>query len=184
MEETQIQFHLEEYRSLKKEIEYRIKATEKIEIIVVGGITALYGWLSQQSDIPPKIWWIPVGLTLFGLFRQIFLLNRIMEIASYIREIEAAFCTDTLHGWENFLAEIRRKIKGNLLSISGYLLWVVLLIITTLIAINGGLNDNLLSSCSSSSPRTDGVCCTHRISAALSAPTKVHNQINSANQHQ
>ncbi len=61
-----------------------------------------------------------------------------MEVTTYIRELENAFCTETLRGWENSLAEIRRTPKGHLVSISGYVLWFALLVITSAVAINGG----------------------------------------------
>ena len=42
MDHNQFQFHLDEYRSLKSEIEYRVKATERMEYLVVVAIVATY----------------------------------------------------------------------------------------------------------------------------------------------
>lgn len=140
MKESQIQFHLEEYRSLKAEVEYRVKATERIELVVVGGIAGLYAWLSKEGIAAPEIWWLPVVLVIIGALRQIALLNRIMEVTSYVREIEKNFCQNEIGGWEHFLKNIRQSPKGHLVSVSGYLLWIFLLFITVVIALAGGLS--------------------------------------------
>jgi hypothetical protein len=140
MEKMQVQFHLEEYRSLKNEVEYRVKATEQIELLVVVGIAGLYTWLSKESGTASGgIWWLPVVLVTLGAFRQIALLNRIMEITSYIREIENRLCLEDPGGWEHFLRNIRRSPRGHLISMSGYFLWILLLAMTVAIALNGGL---------------------------------------------
>ena len=49
------------YRSLKSEIEYRVKAIERIEYLVVAAIVATYAWFSQRT-VPSVMWWIPVAL--------------------------------------------------------------------------------------------------------------------------
>jgi hypothetical protein len=77
MDHNQFQFHLDEYRSLKSEIEYRVKATERIEYLVVVAIVATYAWFSQRT-VPSVMWWIPVALPLLGSARQTVLLIRII----------------------------------------------------------------------------------------------------------
>ena len=139
MDHNQFQFHLDEYRSLKSGIEYRVKATERIEYLVVVAIVATYAWFSQRT-VPSVMWWIPVALPLLGSARQTALLIRIRQVAEYIRQIENIACTMSPTGWEHFLQEKRRRPKGYLISLLGYLFWALLLAATITIAQIGGLS--------------------------------------------
>ncbi|NQW11099.1 MAG: hypothetical protein HQ481_14625 [Alphaproteobacteria bacterium] len=139
MEDHQIQFYMEEYRSLRSEIEYRMKAAERIEYASGVAIFMIYAWFSQR-EIPYIFWWIPVAVPLLGIVRQIGLLIRTMQIADYVRQIEAKICTESPSGWEHFLREKRLSPTGYPVSVSGYAIWGFLLVGTTAIALNGGLS--------------------------------------------
>ena len=139
MEEHEIQFHLEEYRSLKLEVEYRVKSTERIEYLIIVATAAVYVWFTEQA-IPPLMWWLPVILPMLGLVRQYGLLLRIMQVTEYIRLVEEKFCIEQLKGWENNLRDLRRSPRGYIIGLSGYFLWLLLFVFTVIIALNGGLS--------------------------------------------
>ncbi len=52
MDSNQYSFLMEEYKSLKAEIEYRVKATERIEYIAIVAVAAIYGWIMQLTEVP------------------------------------------------------------------------------------------------------------------------------------
>jgi hypothetical protein len=137
MTESTFEYHLEEYRSLKSEIEYRVKSTEKIEGIVGLAVVAMYTWLTQNS-VPYLVWWMPVVLTVLGAVRQAALLTRIMHVSEYVKRLELEFAHKNLKGWEHFLTKKRKTPSGLLISTSGFAFWLITLVATTAIAINGG----------------------------------------------
>ena len=75
-----------------------------VELFVVGGVAGLYAWLAKQTAMSGEIWWIPVGLVILGFFRQGALLNRIIEVTTYIQEVERMFCVQQPYGWETTLS--------------------------------------------------------------------------------
>lgn len=139
LEDQQFQFHLDEYRSLKTEIEYRVKDTGRIEYVIAVAVVVIYAWLSQRT-VDPLIWWLPILLPALGLAREIGLLLRIMQIAEYIREIEATICAERPFGWEHFLVPKRRSLEGITITVAGFLFWTALLAVTIAVALNGGIS--------------------------------------------
>lgn len=134
IDENWVKFRLEEYKALRAEIDSRIKEGNNWESIAIAGIAAVYSWLATNSDKPVAAigWWVPVLFPLFGLVRQCALLVRIMQIASYLRDMEVAFAQHDPTGWETYLKRRRQEapIRSRLISFSAILMWIVLLAIT------------------------------------------------------
>ena len=144
MNDQQFQFHLEEYKSLKTEIEYRVKGTDRIEYVLVAAMIATYAWLvSNGSDLKNNqwIWWVPVAIPIIGALRQAALLRRIVHLSEYIRTLEQVLCSkNPPTGWETFLLGKRRKeLSARLISITGFVLWGALVMFSLIIAFRGGL---------------------------------------------
>ena len=130
MDDKQSVFLIEEYKILKEELLSLVKEARLLETAAIAGTAGIYAWLvkTPNTDSIEKIgWWIPVLFPLFGAFRQIALLTRIMHIAEYIRALEKEICKVSPFGWETFLAEKRTSTSGNAISITAIIFWVCLL---------------------------------------------------------
>ena len=137
MEELQHQYHLEEYRALRSEIELRIKEGHTLETFSVAGIAAVYAWLATHIDtgISEFGWWIPALFPVLGIMRQLGVWFRMEEIAKYTQAIETTFKLKKPPGWETYLDNKRKKEphKSQLLSLSSLSLWIAMFLVTILI---------------------------------------------------
>lgn len=127
--ENEINFHLEEFKSLRSEIEARLKDSLMFAQYCLLGSAGVIAWLAttDPNKITPALfqaaWWIPFILCLFGSLRAYAMLSRIMEIAEYIRVIEKAFASKEIRGWEHFLERKRRSAKSNVLAGVSIVFW-------------------------------------------------------------
>ncbi len=142
MNEQQLQFLLEEYKSLKSEIEYRVKATERIEYVAIVAVAAIYAWITQRTTpVSEFVWWIPFLFPVIGIIRQFGLIIRLMDIAEYILKIEKEICLERPKGWEHFL-KIKRvyNFSAVIISTSSFIIWLLLFLVTFVIGMKGGFN--------------------------------------------
>ena len=132
------EFLLEEYKTLREEIVLHVNHGRQIEIALVLGIGAIYGWAPHENagEIINLIWWFPPLLAALGAFREWGHRVRIFQIAEYIRKIETHFLKAPAPlGWEHYLVEKRKLSDNVVLGYSQYVYWITLFIATSGIAI-------------------------------------------------
>ncbi len=135
MDDRQFTFLVEEYKSLRSQIDTVVKETWVLETGAIAGTAVVYAWLAKSPNvnIAGVAWWIPILFPFFGLLRQLAMLRRVMHMAEYIRSLEDAICTEEPHGWETFLVEKRKKISGLAISLSAVAFWISLFITTLIV---------------------------------------------------
>lgn len=128
-------FHIEEFKALRAEIDSRIKEGQTWESLGLTATAAVYAWLATNSFCD-FAWWIPVLFPAFGLLRHSALMVRILQIAGYIRDVEAKLSDDPLTGWETHLLNqrVQHPYRSRLISFSSFVFWTALLILTIYIA--------------------------------------------------
>lgn len=101
-------FQLEEYRALRKEVEYYIAEFRSQERSVVVAVGVVWAWLigNHQSGYLP--WSVPVLLCGAAAIRS-FVLNKHMRlISTYVESLEDSF---GVNGWEHMFTVKVRNVK-------------------------------------------------------------------------
>ena len=138
-------FHLEEYRALRKEIEWLLQDYRSLErniAVVCGGLLA---WLFAHQQNCEKwtpqdlAWIIPFLFAGLGSVRAWGIFKAFNVYHEYIVKIEAAFLTGMdLGGWEHFLNRQTAKDKDQRYTIGAakfaYMFWGTLDVVTFLVA--------------------------------------------------
>ena len=127
MTESELRFHLEEYKELRKEVLDKMTKTENLLQYSVLIAAAVYSWLAtrdpavQLGAASTKIsitmnplarlaWWIPfaaaVIIGMIGLAQY----TRIKEMGEYLRHLEDAMGNSQL-GWEKHLSRQRYTVS-------------------------------------------------------------------------
>ena len=135
MNEQQFQFIIEEYKSLKAELQSLVKELRTLETAAIAGIAAVYAWLAKDpaNQVLVGAWWIPILFPLLGAFRQVAVLSRIMDLSEYIQLTEKRLDLSAPQGWEGFIKEKRTKLRGKAIALSAFVFWFVLLLITIIV---------------------------------------------------
>jgi hypothetical protein len=112
------QFHLEEYKSLRQEIDTRIKEIFTIVVYCVTAISAVYGTILAgvltghvvPSDRPllSNVLLVTCVFPLFGWFKSYELSSMIWTIAEYLRCIESSI---GVVGWEQRIEDLRARSR-------------------------------------------------------------------------
>jgi len=145
------QLTLEEYKSLRAEIDTRIKEAFALIIYCLTAIAAIYGTVTARSFSTP---WPPnlrhlleavldvtVLFPIFGAIKSLEIWQITQLIARQLRRIEAAV---GIEGWETVIERARREARGsglgglpNLLTQPPYtLLWLFLLGLTLYVRVH------------------------------------------------
>jgi len=97
MDDQTAAFKLEEYRSLRKEIDQHMteSRTEERYAVISAGIT--WGWLILNHKTNGLLWAVPVFLTAAITYRTNAMGLHIEQIGEYIKRLEVAF---EAKGWE------------------------------------------------------------------------------------
>jgi hypothetical protein len=122
------QLRLEEYKSLKQEMQDNSKESYNLELYAVGSLGAFYSWYLFQNK-PPIITIIPIVLVFFGLWRSRLLLKRIEHISEYIKK---SLESPPDYGWEAYFDKTRKKSE---ISSQVKSFWITLLLITIILFI-------------------------------------------------
>lgn len=157
MNQSEREFHLEEYRELRSEV---VGVVEKIEtllryaVVVAAGV---FAWLATQSlgqnpttgKLCSKLpvdnlltdfsWWIPTAATLSVGLISVTSYVRINEMGGYLRSLEDALGNGRL-GWEKYLSK-----QMALVTISTVFAWLFVLCSTTFVAWR--MQNTYLSTC-------------------------------------
>ena len=141
------QFHLEEYKALRREIQSRNEQQSATERSVILAIAAIYSFLatilrdaSFYQQIRPVlwlVWWVPVALSGVGLLRWLNDHMMIGRIAEYIRiyESQTSWGIQGLDGWERHIESRRNRGFIHNDRLITLVLWVLLIFFTAVIAV-------------------------------------------------
>lgn len=142
-ESDMLQFHLEEYKSLRTEIGRWSAEVRFLERSGVIGPVLLYSWLFTRGDsgvashAEVVLWVAPVVCAVFLWIRTVSVKRFEFVISDYIRSIETVYRRPSITGWEHFLADQRGKDKSAwhpLVGIEhGY--WLLLVLIYAIVAL-------------------------------------------------
>ena len=129
------EFHLREYESLRKEIEFATQEMRSIETYVLIATGAVWTWLASANSEPPfaKIaWWIPLLFAVLGALKTFALYRGIERMSSYIQKLEQYFCnTRVSSGWETHVHT--REVRENFLNIYMYIFWIIMIAISIVV---------------------------------------------------
>jgi hypothetical protein len=139
-------FHLEEYRALRKEIEWLLqdyRALERNIAVVCGGLlTWLFAHPWDVNEWKPQdlAWIVPFLFAGLGSVRAWGIFKAFNVYHEYIVKIEDAFATGMdLGGWEHFLNRRTEKDKDQRHTIGtakfAYMFWGILDAVTFLVAL-------------------------------------------------
>jgi hypothetical protein len=99
-EETPNAFRLEEYKTLRAELDDQIKAMRQVEMYTVGAMTAVYAWLAANMRVvaPGSFpWWLPAPVVAFGFLKNRAFLGAIRRIAGQMYRIEEGLVVNGVH---------------------------------------------------------------------------------------
>lgn len=122
---------LEEYKSIRAEIESYSDRKRQLEIYIITAILVVYGWvgsLSGDATLKYVAIFSPIALVAFGIYKIHFCNIVIKKQSEYIKShIETEFLDDTSLGWESFWEKSK---KLPLLRRGEYAFWFCLLLMT------------------------------------------------------
>lgn len=142
-------FHIEEYRALRKEIEWMLKdyhALERNIALLCGGILV---WLFNQPTHPNWIakdlgWFIPFLFACFGTIRAYGIFSAFNVYHEYMLKLENIFASSILNleGWDHFLNGTSNDGKRRTLGTSRFagVFWVGLDLVLLAVALLFGLH--------------------------------------------
>ena len=133
-QEAIVDFHLQQYASVRKEIEEDIRESRLLERYGLIGTGLIWTWLLTHNftstngiNIPQTAWWIPCVLVAFCGMRSAALLKGILRASKYIRQMEEVFFySEKIPGWETFV----KKEKVAFITLSAILFWILLFVVT------------------------------------------------------
>ncbi len=128
------EYRLEEYKSLIEDRNHRIREIRKLEILVVGGIAALYAWIYTNKPQTAVIWFLPVLLPIFGFYRALMLKKSIQIIVNYIKTMESHVFekeNEEIVGYETY----RSTIPKSGVTVSSFIFWISMIIVTTIFSV-------------------------------------------------
>ena len=138
-------FHLEEYKSLRQEVDVRIRELNTLSIYCVTGQLAGFAFLLTlqfgttfhviSTSVFRIIAWLLLAFPVFGFLKAMELKLTVETISKYIAKIEDVYRYPILRGWEHVMRDERDgiDIEGRRISIyrkiitniTYYPLWIV-----------------------------------------------------------
>ncbi len=134
-------FLMEEYRTLRTEIDGLVKQIRNNERNCVVAIMIVYAWLAThviRPEFKQLVWQLPIAVPIFGAIYYWSLHRHIKVIAKYLIEVEALMldCSH-LKGWEHFIA----PSKSNTITNSMLCFWAALIVLSLVV---GMVGDNVV----------------------------------------
>jgi hypothetical protein len=133
-------FLLEEYKSLRNQIDYQIKEDRDLERYAMIGIGLVYAWLANVQNPSHMIypaWLFPPLIAFLGMLRARSMARRLDQLSTYVRKIEEEFFDRKGLGWENHLSKARARKKSPGLGKSRRIYWSVLILFSILASAYG-----------------------------------------------
>jgi hypothetical protein len=124
-------FYLKEYECLRKEIQWLLKDYRDLERNAVIAVGLTWAWLFERRP-PAAAWFIPILFAALGALRASGIMKSFNNYHEYITRVEDAFSrSDDPGGWEH------TPLRGSGVSKGAYLFWLVLIVVTVIVAIYG-----------------------------------------------
>ena len=128
------EIRLEEYLTLRAELQDQIQAMRQVETYAVSGIAAVYAWLATHGDVlrPGSLaWWLPAGIAAFGFLKNRAFLSAVKAIAAYMLEIEKMIVVEGNRplNWYHHLE--KRGKRTRLFDVYDAMMWPGLLLLTS-----------------------------------------------------
>jgi hypothetical protein len=124
-------FLLEEYKSLRNQIDYQIKEDRDLERYAMIGIGLVYSWLASvpsPSHMIYPAWIFPPIIALLGMLRARSITKRIDQLSGYVQKLEEEVFDVERYGWETYLKSARKRNRSPGLGKSRRIYWLVLVI--------------------------------------------------------
>jgi hypothetical protein len=130
---AQLQFHMEEYKSLRAEIAMCIKAQFDAFLYALVSNGGIMAWLlTHRDDLAAYGFWeqkfialVPVLVTALALLWTFYYTKNIQRLSAYIRLIERRAGAPGL-GWDNFLSDMPDTTFGLRVPRRMALCWLLL----------------------------------------------------------
>lgn len=131
-DETANSIRLEEYKTLRAELDDLIKAMRNAEVYTIAGMTAVYVWLATNRAALPAgslPWWLPLPVVVIGFLKNRAFLGSIRRIGKQMLVIERSVVVGDVRPltWYHHLADPENR-SHNLFDIHDYVLWPLLLV--------------------------------------------------------
>jgi hypothetical protein len=119
---------LEEYRSLRGQLDYQIRDSRELERNAVIGVAAVFAWLASVTPtlIVLPAWLLPPVIAYLAHLRSRGIAGRIDQIAEYLRGLEKGCGDEFSPKWETTVAEYRQRRTSPGLASSQRIFWRVL----------------------------------------------------------
>jgi hypothetical protein len=127
------EIRLEEYQTLRAELDDQVKAMRQVEIYAVTGIAAVYAWLAVHIDLfrPGSLaWWLPTGIAAFGFLKNRAFLSAMRAITAYMLEIEKTIVVEGTRplNWYHHLQKKGKRTR--LFDLYDAMMWPGILVLT------------------------------------------------------
>ena len=132
-DKEEIELRLEQYKLLREEVMSLISEFRKLEIIVIGGLAALYAWLVVNHQQYSFIWYLGTLIAVLAGIRVFALFRRLERMAKYMRHIELLWPeleNEVEGGWELYLKRTIEDQKSFFLRYSVVAFWLILIAAT------------------------------------------------------
>ena len=130
MTNEQRQFHIEEYKLVRQEINDRRNGVQTLEFYAVSAMAAIYAWLATNDPSNPfyrLAVWAPVMFPPLVGIRSFGAMTGIMRLAAYCRQLEREMRCGSLPGWETQRDLERGKGPwAYSVSVISFIFWAVL----------------------------------------------------------
>ena len=123
---------LEEYRSLRAQLDYQVRDNRELERYAVLGVGVVFAWLApieHPTHLVLPAWLVPPLIALHGRLRASTVSKRIDQLATYIQGLESQVrVSGSLSpAWETTLAQSRKRGTSPGLGANQRLFWRVLI---------------------------------------------------------
>ena len=128
---------MEEYRSLRGQLDDEVKEARDLERYALIGIGLIFSWLASLENPTPMVtpaWLFPPLLAIMGWVRARSIMRHIDQVAGYVRKIEAHVygAGGEIIGWETTVAQSKKAHSSPGLAASQRLFWQVVIVFSLL----------------------------------------------------
>ncbi|PHR86159.1 MAG: hypothetical protein COA78_38230 [Blastopirellula sp.] len=124
-------FLMEEYSSLRSEIENHLQDRKKLDGQVLAGIFGIYVWVFTRSadvnvDLVRIALFIPSIVCVLGFLKWLSIMAKMFAAADYVVRIEKLLLDTDHFGWEHFIQRRRssRPVAGRIEGWVEILFWI------------------------------------------------------------